>query len=208
MSNDVLKVSKREIIGTNGVKKLRRQHWIPGVLYGHHIDNVNIQVEEHDFTRFFKMHGPGATLDLEIAGEKTFVLFKEVKLNFLKNETTHIEFQALSKGEKIKVKVPIHFIGKEKIPAGLVGQEHYHEIEMQVLPKDLIEFITLDVSKLELGQHIAISDLDVSQNKAFEIFDDLDTFVFSISGPNAAEPDPEEGAEEIREVPEIGKEEE
>lgn len=207
MENDVLKVEQRSLLGTNGVKKLRNEHYIPGVLYGHHIDNVNIKVHEKEFEPFFKKHGTGATLNLDLGGEKTFVLFKDVQLDRMKNQTTHVEFQALSMGEKIRIQIPIHFVGKDKIPAGFIPQELHHEVDAQVLPKDLIEYITLDVSKVQLGEHLKISDLDIWNNEAFEIFDDPDTFVFSVTEPNAQEVDTEE-EEVLMEVPEIGKEDE
>lgn len=168
---------------------------------------MNIKIHEREFEPFFKKHGTGATLNLDLDGEKTFVLFKDVQLDRMKNQTTHVEFQALSMGEKIRIQIPIHFVGKDKIPAGLIPQELHHEVDAQVLPKDLIEYIKIDVSKVQLGQHLKISDLSIWNNDAYEIFDDPDTFVFSVTEPNAQEAE-DEDEEVLMEVPEIGKEEE
>lgn len=205
MKNDILRATKRTLTGTNAVKKLRHDKLIPGVLYGHHIENVNIQIHDHDFDKFFRLHGTGASLNLDIDGEKTFVLFKDIQLNRMRNETTHIEFQALSLGEKIKLKVPLHFIGTESIPAGIIFQELHHEIEMSVLPKDLIEEIVIDVSNAQLGDQSLVSDLDVFTNDAYEILDDGNAMLYTVTQPSLHVED-EEGEVAVAFVPEIGKE--
>lgn len=208
MSNKVLnelKASKRTLVGTNAIKKLRAEKLIPGVLYGHELENVNIQLQEHDFDKFFRAHGTGSSLNLNVDGQKTFVLFKDVQLNRMKNETTHVEFQALSRGKKIKLKVPIHYTGIDSIPAGIIFQPLHHEVEMTVLPKDIIEEILVDVSSTQIGDQGFMKDLEVFKNEAFDIVDDADTLLYVVSEPSlhVEETDEEDAAAE---VPEIGKE--
>jgi large subunit ribosomal protein L25 len=208
MANDILKASKRTVAGTNGVKKLRKEHYIPGVLYGHHIESQNIQILQTDFDKFQKLHGVGASLNLEIDGTPTFVLFKNADYNFLKHETMHVDFQALSAGEKIKMKVPITYTGKETIAAGLIFQELHHEVELQVLPKDIIETIVIDLSNLSVGDNAAVSDLDVFKSDAYEILDDADTLLYTITEPSMhVEEEETDGEVVASEVPEIGSEE-
>lgn len=208
MSNDLLKAKRRELVGKNAVRKVRSEHYVPGVLYGHHIESQSIKVAEHDLEKLFKHHGTGASLTLDVEGEKTFVLLKDIQINRLKNETLHVEFQALSAGEKIRLRVPIHYTGKDKIPAGIVFQELHHEVEMSVLPKDLIEDIVIDVSKVKLGEHALVKDLDLFNNDAYEILDDPDIMLYTLSEP--AMPEEEEEVEEAfspSEVPVVGEEE-
>lgn len=209
MGNDILKGMKRTLVGKNGVKKVRSEHFIPGVLYGHHIETQNIQIHQTEFDKFQRLHGTGASLNLDIDGTQTFVLFKNAEYNFLKHETVHVEFQALSAGEKIKVKVPIHYTGKEKIAAGLIFQELHHEVEMHVLPKDIIEDITIDLANLEVGAQASISDLEIFNNDAYDILVDADTLLYTITEPNLHLEDEEtDETGEPTEVPEIGSEEE
>lgn len=208
MSNEVLKAKVRAEVGKNAIKKVRKEHFIPGVLYGHHIDNVNISIDEQEFDKYYKRHNIGASLDLEIDGKKTFVLLKNVHYNALKNITYNVEFQALSKGEKIKIKVPVHYLNKDQVPAGLIFQELHHEIEMQVLPKDLIEHIEIDISNAHTGGGITVGELDIYKNDAYEIFEHPDTLLFTISESKVhLEQDPDLEVTPADEIPEVGEEE-
>lgn len=206
MSNEVLKAQRRTKIGKNAIKSVRKEHFIPGVLYGHHIENMNINIDEHDFEKYYKKHHIGASLDLDIDGEKTFVLLKDVQYNAMKNMTYHVEFQALAKGEKIKIKVPVHYLNKDKVPAGLIFQELHHEIEMQVLPKDLIEHIEIDIASAHSGGGITVGQLDVYNNEAYEIFEHPDTLLFTISESKVhLEQDPDLETMPADEIPEVGE---
>ncbi len=210
MSNDHLKATIRNKVGKNAVKKVRQEKFIPGVLYGHHIESMNLKVNEKDFEHFHKKHGPGASLKLDVEGKEHFVLFKDMQVDLLKHQTLHLEFQELAKGEKIKVSVPIHFVGKEKIPAGIVFQELHHTLDMHVLPKDIIETIEIDVSKVKLGSRVTIGELDVYKDDKHEILDDPELLLFTLSEPSTLPETDEEETEEAfdaAEVPEIGKEE-
>jgi len=209
MSKDLLKASLRTRTGKNAVKKVRNEHFIPGVLYGHHIDNVNISIAQTDMDKFYKKHGLGASLDLEINGEKTFVLFKNADIDTLRNQTMHVEFQALAAGEKIKIKVPVHYRGKENIPAGLIFQELHHEVEIQVLPKDLFESIDIDLTGAGLGDSMMIEQLEIFKSDAFEFLDSQDTLLYTISESQVhLELDPDLEAVPADEIPEVGQEEE
>lgn len=209
MSKEILKASVRNEIGKNAVKKVRNGHCIPGVLYGHHIENVNISIDEHDFHKFYKHHGVGSSLNLEIDGKKTFVLFKDVQYNSIKNLTYHVEFQALSAGEKIKVKIPVHYKNKEKVPAGLIFQELHHEIEMQVLPKDLIEYVEMDLDGSELGDSKMVSDLPIFNNEAYEISDSPEILLYTITESKVhLEQEADLEAVDAEDIPEVTDEEE
>ncbi|MCH4886727.1 50S ribosomal protein L25 [Acidaminobacter sp. JC074] len=208
MSNEVLKASVRNEVGKNPVKQVRKAHFIPGVLYGHHIDNVHIKIDEHDFDKFYKRHGIGASLDLEIDGKKSFVLLKDVQYNSLKNLTYHVEFQALAKGEKIKVKVPVHYLNKDQVPAGFIFQELHHEIEVQVLPKDLIEYVEVDLANATTDTTVTVADVETLKSDAYEILDQPDTLLFTISESKVhLEQEPDLEVTPAEEVPEVGEEE-
>ncbi|MBN2794954.1 MAG: 50S ribosomal protein L25 [Clostridia bacterium] len=206
MSNDHLKATVRKKVGKNAVKQVRQERFIPGVLYGHHIESINLKIDEKEFEKFHKKHDPGASLTIDLDGTPHFVLFKDMQVDLLRHETLHVEFQALSKGEKIKVKVPIHYHGKEKIPAGIVFQELHHEVVMHVLPKDIIESIDIDVSKVQLGSRVTVGELDIYKDGKHEIMDDPELLLFTLSEPSVML-ETDEDELEATEVPEIGKEE-
>ena len=209
MSNDLLKANRRTRTGKNALKKVRNEHFIPGVLYGHHIDNVNISIAQHDMDKFYKKHGIGASLDLEIDGNSTFVLFKNADIDTLRNQTVHVEFQALAKGEKIKIKVPVHYTNKDTIPAGLIFQELHHEVEIQVLPKDLFEAIDIDLKGAGLGDSMTIEQLEIFKSDAFEFLDPQDTLLYTVTESQVhLELDPDLEAVPADEIPQVGEEEE
>lgn len=205
MSRDMLKASKRSLVGSNASRKLRNGKHIPGVLYGHHIESQPVTVEMSDLDKFFKRHGVGASLDLDLDGEKVFSILKHIKMDYFRNEILDVEFQALSAGEKIKMKVPLVFLNKDSIPAGQVLQEMHHEVEMQVLPKDLIEVIEIDIKGAKLGDHLTVADLDVAKNDAYDIMDQLDTIIYSVSEAKIHVEVEDEG-EVSAEVPLVGEE--
>lgn len=203
MARDILNASERTLVGSNAVKKLRNNNEIPGVLYGHHIESQSIAIDRLDFEKFYKHHGVGAAIDLNLDGNKVFVVVKNVQTSVVKQKPEHVDFQALSAGEKIKLKVPVYYTSKDKIPAGLILQEMHHELELNVLPKDLIEFIEVDLDGVELGDSMAISELDISKDEKYEILDPLDTVLYSIVEPKLHLEETEETEEtETTETPE------
>ncbi len=206
MSRDVLNAQARTQLGSNAVKKLRNNNLIPGILYGHHIESQSISLELQDFDKFSKRHGVGASLDLDLNGEKVFALFKNIQFDPVKRETIHVEFQALSAGEKIKMKIPFVFKGKDTIAAGLLLQEMHHELDVHVLPKDIIEVLEIDVTNKTIGDHLTVQDLDIVNNSSFEIMDDLDTIIYAVS-ETKVHVEPSDEDEIITSVPVIGEEE-
>jgi len=207
MSNDLLKATLRTRTGTNAVKQVRKEHFIPGVLYGHHIENVNISIAQPEMDKFYKKHGLGASLNLDIDGDVSFVLFKNCDIDTLRHQTTHVEFQALAKGEKIKIKVPVHYSNKDNIPAGMIFQELHHEVEIQVLPKDLIEAFNIDLTGAVFGDSMTIEQLVDFKNDAYEFLDQQDTVLYSITESHVhLELDPDLDAVAADEIPQVGEE--
>jgi large subunit ribosomal protein L25 len=128
--------------------------------------------------------------------------------NSLKNVFYNIEFQALSAGEKIKVKVPVHYLNKDKIPAGLIFQELHHEVEMQVLPKNIIEYIEIDLLNMGHGDSQMLSDLDAYESDKFELLDASDTLMFTITESQVhLEQDPDLETVDAVDIPQIGDDE-
>lgn len=204
MSN--LKATKRNLVGKNPIKQVRAENYVPGVLYGHHIDNVNLKVTQHDLDQFLKHHHIGSSFNLNVDGEETFVLFKDVQFNRLRKMTYHVEFQALSKGEKIKVKVPIVFSGKETIPAGLILQELHTEVEMQSLPKDLLDNIAVTLENVKAGDQLTIADIPVLQGDTYDLIDHKDTVIYSIIEPSLHQEEVDTDVQVSAEVPLVGEE--
>lgn len=198
MVKEILKAEVRNTTKESEVKALRKNGFVPAVLYGHHRDALSIQLPKLVLGKYLAHHGIGSTLDIDVEGKKSMVILKEIQRSVLKSEVIHVDFQELTAGEKVRVKLPIHFINKDQFDSHTtVYQEMLHEIEVQTLPKFLIDSIEVDVSKLTIGDSLKVMDLDVTQDENYEILSDLDNIIASLSHAKVIIED--DGAEETTE---------
>ncbi len=209
MSAIKLQVEKREGLGKNIAKKLRRQGQIPGVLYGKG-ESTAVKVSRGDFDRVYKMAGTSTIIDLEIEGETFPTLIKEVQEHPFKDQYLHVDFQKVDMNKPVKVIVPIVLTGKENIklqPSVLVQQ--LDEIEIECLPKYIPESAQVDVSNIDFNTPIYVSDLDVSKNENITVLEEPDVLVATLVSAVKVEEE-EEVEEEVApdEVPLVGKDEE
>ncbi|QWK09702.1 MAG: 50S ribosomal protein L25 [Thermoflexus hugenholtzii] len=193
MAELVLNAKPRNVIG-KAVKALRRQGWIPAVLYGRHISPLPIQVEGRELQRVLSQARGGARLiTLQVDGETHLALIREVQREPIRREILHVDFQAIEMTEKIRVEVPVIFKGAspavERGEGVLVhGLTH---VEIECLPKDLIEAITVDLSVLDRVD-AAIYVRDLQAPPGVTIVSDPDELIALVTAP---------AAEAIEEVP-------
>jgi large subunit ribosomal protein L25 len=186
MAELVLNAKPRNVIG-KAVKALRRQGWIPAVLYGRHISPLPIQVEGRELQRVLSQARGGARLiTLQVDGETHLALIREVQREPIRREILHVDFQAIEMTEKIRVEVPVIFKGAspavERGEGVLVhGLTH---VEIECLPKDLIEAITVDLSVLDRVD-AAIYVRDLQAPPGVTIVSDPDELIALVTAPAA-----------------------
>ena len=157
-----IKADKRSVQGTGASRRLRRESKVPGVLYGAGKDALPIEVDHKDLWFKLKMEAFHASiLDLEVAGEKSQVLLRDYQMHPFRPLILHIDFQRVAANKKIHMRVPLHFVNAEispgvKVTGGLV-QHVLNELEVSCLPKDLPEFIEVDLSQLQAGHSLHLS---------------------------------------------------
>ena len=208
MERVVIKASKRDVIGKK-VGQLRREGMMPGVVYGHHMDPIAIVMNAHDVTRAMIGLTPSSIVTLDIDGEQHAALIRERQRDYLKNRFIHIDFQAVSRTEKIRARIETILDGNApavKNYNGIVLHEKEY-IEVEALPEHLPEKFIIDINGLEkIGDMIRISDMAISDDVT--VFDDANDVIVSISGvKEETEEETEAGADEP-EVVEKGKKEE
>ena len=208
MERVVIKASKRDVTGKK-VSQLRREGQMPGVVYGHHIEPIAIVMNPHDVTRAMIGLTPSSIVTLDIDGEEHAALIRERQRDYLRNRFIHIDFQAVSRTEKIRARIETILEGTApavKNYNGIVLHEKEY-IEVEALPEHLPEKFVIDISSLEkIGDMIRISDMAISDDVT--VFDDANDVIVSISGvKEEAEEEAEAGADEP-EVVEKGKKEE
>jgi large subunit ribosomal protein L25 len=161
-----IKAQPRSVQGTGASRRLRREAKVPGVLYGAGKDALPIEVDHKDLWFKLKMEAFHASiLDIEVAGEKSQVLLRDYQMHPFRPLILHVDFQRVAADKKIHMKVPLHFVNAEispgvKVAGGLV-QHVMNELEILCLPKDLPEFIVVDLANLQAGHSLHLSSVQL-----------------------------------------------
>lgn len=182
-ARQTLKAEKREIFGKK-VKKLRKQGILPASIYGNEFASQSVQLNLKEVEKLFGHAGESSLIDLQLDGATLPVLFKNPQYNPLSGNLTHIDLHKVNLKEKITAMVPIEIIGESPaVKAGNVLMEITMEIEVEALPTDLPEKITIDISKLEnVDQAITAADLTVDRKKV-EVITEADQVIVKVAAP-------------------------
>jgi large subunit ribosomal protein L25 len=157
-----IKAEPRSVQGTGASRRLRREAKVPGVLYGAGKDALAIQLDHKDLWFKLKMEAFHASiLDMEVGNEKSQVLLRDYQMHPFRPMILHADFQRVDANKKIHMKVPLHFVNAEISPgvkiAGGIAQHVMNELEISCLPKDLPEFIQIDLASLQAGHSLHLS---------------------------------------------------
>jgi len=178
-----LSVQNREIFGKS-VKKMREQGLIPAELYGRGLANLHLAVSSKDLNKVFKQAGENAVVSLIIDKERRPVLLHDLQVDPITNEILSIDFYQVRLDEKIKVRVPIEFVGTAsaiKDKSGILVKA-MQEIEVEALPSDLPQNIQIDLSGLnDIGQSLYVKDLKITGN--FKLLINPKTVIVTITAP-------------------------
>ncbi|WIV12325.1 50S ribosomal protein L25 [Proteiniborus sp. MB09-C3] len=189
MKEAKLKAEIRNNAGRRNCSKLRAEGYIPGVIYSQGEDTQSIKLENKELNRIINRYGSTGTIDLEIADEITPVLIKEVQRHPIKDIVLHVDFQKLSADKKVRLRIPVAVQGRESVEVRTSGviEQQLMEVELQCLPKFIPQYVTVDVSNLEFGDVIKLSDLDISKDENYEIFTELDEVIVSLTASSKHE---------------------
>lgn len=160
----VIEAQIRTDLGKGASRRLRREDKVPGILYGGEDAPVALTFDHNkinnsaDYEAFYSH-----VLTLNIEGEKVEALVKDMQRHPYKPKIMHIDFQRVIAGEELHTNVPLHFINEDKCAAikndGGIAEHHVNEIEITCLPKDLPEYIEVDMTDVEMGQTVHLSDI-------------------------------------------------
>lgn len=166
------------------VKTLRNEGVIPVELYGHGIPNMHLAVKEKDFQKVFKTAGENTVITLLVGPKKHPVLIHDVQKDYLSSRIQHIDFYEIRMDEKIKVHIPIEFVGNASAVKEKGGNlnKAVNEIEVEVLPADMPHSFIADLSLLDdFGKSVYVRDLKVA--KGVKILTDLEMAIATVSAP-------------------------
>lgn len=190
MNTLTLSATPRET-GTKAAKAVRREDRVPCVLYGPHQAPVHFAVERlalRPLIHTSETHRVVVRLD----GDEYEAILKEVAFHPVTDAPIHVDFQALTKGEKITVTIPVHIEGTAPgVKAGGVLTQPLHEIEVRCVPADIPGHVTVDVSSLEMGDAVHVGDLQLGDG--VEVLTDADRAVVSVAAPRVMAEEEAEG---------------
>ncbi|MFZ6641716.1 50S ribosomal protein L25/general stress protein Ctc [Undibacterium sp. TC4M20W] len=154
----------RNVQGTGASRRLRLAGQTPGIIYGGTEAPVSITLDHNALYHALKKEAfHSSILDLEVDGKSEKVLLRDFQVHAYKQLVLHADFQRVDPNQKIHVKVPLHFINADVSPAvklsSAVISHVAVELDVSCLPADLPEFVEVDLSKLEAGQSIHVSQL-------------------------------------------------
>ncbi len=159
-----IKASARNDEGKGASRRLRHTGVVPAVVYGAGQAPQSIQIEHNTILLAAKHEWFfSSVLDLNVDGKVQKVLVRDWQKHPFKQLMMHMDFLRINENEVVRVNVPLHFLNQESSPAaktsGVVISHNLTEVEVSCLPKDLPEFIELDLGKLKEGDIIHLSQL-------------------------------------------------
>jgi large subunit ribosomal protein L25 len=185
----------RETQGKGASRRLRREGKVPAILYGGHLQARALTLSHQKLALMLENERFYSTiLSLKVGEETQAAILKDVQRHPYKNAIVHVDFQRVEENEKIRIAIPLHFKNEATAPGvksqgGLVSHMRT-EVEVTCLPKDLPEFIEVDLGNLALNESIHLSQLKVPEGVQLIELQKEDAAVVAIHSPRAEEPEP------------------
>ena len=200
-----LSATRRTGTGRSAVRKIKAQGAVPAIIYGGKSKAEPLQVSKRDISLMLShASGENILVELEIDGEQTgrLALVQEVQHAPIGGDILHVDFHAVSMDEMIEADVPLVPTGIAegvKTFGGLLDQ-NLRSLEIECLPRDLPDLITVDVSALNIGDSIHVREIPLPQGVTTRVSPDLT--VFSVVAPTVEE-EPVAAAAEAPTAPEV-----
>jgi large subunit ribosomal protein L25 len=159
-----IKASNRKDEGKGASRRLRHSGFAPAIVYGAGQAPQSIQFEHNSLwlatqNEWFY----SSILHLDVDGTTSKVLLRDMQRHPFKQQIMHLDFQRVDENQPIRFNVPLHFLNQEKSPAGktagIIVTHELNEIEVLALPRDLPEYVEVDLAALDVGDIIHMSDL-------------------------------------------------
>lgn len=184
-----LKVEERAIRPRSIRNKLRHEGKVPAIVNGYKVESTPISIDEREFSRLLRENGANTVFTIEVGGKKVNTLLRETQLDTFTHRLTHVELVSVNLSEETEAETEINLVGEAVgVKAGGTLAQTLYTVVISATPEKLPEGIEVDISGLEIGQSISISDLP--KNADYTIVTDADEQVASVQ---EAQELPEEG---------------
>ena len=185
----------REAQGKGASRRLRRTNKVPAILYGGHAEAESLALEHHKLLtvvadeRFYS-----SIVQLKIGERTQEAIVKDVQMHPAKNQIVHVDLQRVTENEPIRLHVPIHFAGEAGSPGvktqGGVVSHMLTDVEIICLPKDLPEYLELDLSQMNINDTKFLADIPLPSGVTIPHLAYRNAPVVSIHNPRVAEVEP------------------
>ena len=191
----------RNDLGKGASRRLRRENKVPAIIYGAGKEPVNVSLLQNEIQKqleneaFFSQ-----IISLKVDKKAEKVVLRDIQHHPFKQDVLHMDFQRIDAKHKMHVHIPLHFIGEDVAPGVKQGGKVSHvmvEVDVECLPKDIPEFIEVDVSALNVGDSIHLSELNLPKGVELMLLKqgaDHDTAVVAIHAVRGGAAEEEEEA--------------
>ncbi len=190
MSEVKLSATPRNEFGKGAARRLRRDHLVPAVLYGHGTDPVHVALPGHATMLALKGNA-NALLTIEIEGKSQLALPKDVQRHPLKGSIEHLDLLIVRQGEKVTVDVPLHFAG-DPAPGGLV-QIELNSLSLEVEATHIPDGVEFSIEGLEVGAQVLAGSIPLPSGAT--LIGDPEAIALIVSDLNRSGSDEPEAAE-------------
>jgi len=203
-SNYVLTAQSRDVFGTGTSRRQRRDGHVPAVVYGAGKDNETVTLDHDQVMHSLEKEAfHSAIIDLETDAGSQQVILREVQMHPYRPLVLHMDFQRIKATEKLHMKIPLHFDGADVAPGvktdGGILAHTMTELDITCLPKDLPEYIAVDVSELGMNESVHLSDVQLPEGVELTVtayHEGENPTVATITAPKVIEEEEEVLAEE------------
>ena len=204
MAEVTLKAIKRDDTGKGSARRARAAGRVPGIVYGQGIEPVAIEVDRRQFVTALQTDaGMNVLLNIEVDGTSTTALTRELQRDPVRGTLLHADFVKIDLTQEVEVEVPVHLVGDSPgVKEGGVLEHPLFTLHVRCLPTDVPESIDADISGLNIGDALRVSQL--AEGRDFHILNDPDSVVASVAAPiteEQLEAMVAEAGPEVEEVP-------
>lgn len=185
----------RRETGKSAARRLRARKMLPGIIYGHNTRNIPVEVGENDFLALWKnLQERQVLLELVIRDEqknkesRVQGLLQDYQHDILTRRFLHLDFHQVKAREKVRISIPVEIRGEAPgVKKGGILDVVIREIEIEALPADLPGNVVIDVGRLEIGDAILVSEIELGEKVA--VMTTADEPIVTVLSPRHAEPE-------------------
>lgn len=212
-----LTAERRTVLGKH-VKQLRRQGWVPGVMYGHGFEAIPLQFENRSLSKLLSHVSGSQLVSVQVTDRKEpeMALVRDVQRDPIRGDVLHVDFYRVEMTERLTAEIPLTLVGESPVIQQHEGilLQGISAIEVECLPGDLVDEVAVDLSDLEeIGQGVYVRDLAIPSG--IEVLTDTDEMIVRIVAlaeeeviEELLEEELVPGVEEVEVITEAGEEEE